>query len=82
MIDKCGTWAYHLVDGWYLATSSEYYCTHICHITTMNSKRLTNTEQFSHKSITNPTIIPDEKIMAAIADCTKAIKNIKVHQEE
>ena len=23
--DKQGTWAYHTVDGWYLATSSEHY---------------------------------------------------------
>ena len=42
----------------------------------MNSERLTNTEQFIHKSITKPTITPVEKIMAAIADCAKAINNV------
>ncbi len=26
--NKRGTWAYHLVDGWYLFTSPEHYCTH------------------------------------------------------
>ena len=42
----------------------------------MNSKRLTNTAQFSHKSIKNPTIAPVDKIVAAIANCTKAINNM------
>ena len=27
--DKRGTWAYHSVDGWYLATSPEHYRTHL-----------------------------------------------------
>ena len=72
--DKRGTWAYHSVCGWYLATSHENYCTHLCHIKTTNRERLTNTAQFRHKSITKPTITPAEKIMAAIADCAKAIK--------
>ncbi len=31
-MDKRGSWAYHLVDGWYLFTSPEYYCTHNCQI--------------------------------------------------
>ncbi len=30
--NKRGTWAYHLVDGWYLFTSPKHYCTHNCHI--------------------------------------------------
>jgi hypothetical protein len=30
--NKRGTWAYHLVDGWYRFTSPEHYCTHNCHI--------------------------------------------------
>ncbi len=30
--NECGTWAYHLVDGWYLFTSPEHYHTHNCHI--------------------------------------------------
>ena len=29
--DKRGTWPYHSVDGWYLATSLEHYHTHTCH---------------------------------------------------
>ena len=74
--DKRGTWAYHSVDGWYLATSPEHYRTHLCHIKSTKSERLTDTAQFSHKNITRPTITHADKIMAAIADCTKAIKNM------
>ncbi len=36
--NKPGTWAYHLVDGWYLFTSPEHYHTHNCHIKHTKSK--------------------------------------------
>ena len=74
--DKHGTWEYHSVDGWYLATLPEHYHTHLCHIKTTNSERFTDTAQFSHKNITKPTITHANKVMAAIADCDKAIKNM------
>ena len=73
---KRGTWAYHLVDGWYLATSPEHYNTHLCHIKTTNSERFTDTAQFSHTNITKTTINHADKIMAAITECAKAIKNM------
>ena len=71
-----GTWSYHSVDGWYLATSPEHYRTHLCHTKTTNSEWFTDIAQFSHKMITRPTITHADKIMVAIADCTKAIKNM------
>ena len=73
---KRGTWAYHSVDGWYMTTSPEHYHTHLCHIKTTNSERFTNTAQFSHQKITKPTITHADKIMSAIANCNKAIKNM------
>ena len=73
---KRGTWSYHSVDGWYLATSPEHYLTHLCHIKTTNSERFTNTAQFSHQNITKPTITHANKILASIADCNKAIKKM------
>ena len=73
--DKRGTWAYHSVDGWYLATSPEHYQTHLCHIKSTKSEHFTDMAQFSHKKITRFTITHSDKIMAAIADCTMAIKN-------
>ena len=74
--DKRGTWEYHSVNIWYLATSPEYYHTHLCHIKTTNIDRFTNTTQFNHRNITKPTITHADKIMSAIADYDKAIRNM------
>jgi hypothetical protein len=74
--NKHGTWAYHLVNGWYLFTSPEHYCTHNCHIKHTKSKRLSNTVQFQHKCITNPSITYANKVMQALAECVKAIQGI------
>ena len=74
--DKRGTWKYHSVNIWYLATSPEYYHTHLCHIKTTNIDRFTNTTQFNHRNITKPTITHADKIMSAIADYDKAIRNM------
>ena len=41
-----------------------------------NSERFNDTTQFSHKTITKPTITHAKKIVSAIADCAKAIKNM------
>ena len=77
--DKRGTCAHHSVEGWYMATSPEHYRTHICHIKTTNSKRFKDNAQFSHQKITKPAITHADKIMAAIADCNKAIKNMGIN---
>ena len=74
--EKRGTWVYHSVDGWYLDTSPEHYCTHLFHIKTKNSEIFTDTAQFSHHKITKPAITHAENIMAAMADCNKAINNM------
>jgi hypothetical protein len=74
--DKRGTWAFHSVDGWYLFTSPEHYRTHNCHVKHTKSKRLSNTMQFQHKRITNPSITHADKVMHALADCVKAIQGM------
>ena len=74
--DKQVTWAYKSVDGWYVATSPEHYHTHRCHINSTNSKRFTDTIHFNHKNLNRPTITHAAKVMAAIADCSRAIKNL------
>ncbi len=74
--DKRGTWAYHSVDGWYLSTSPEHYRTHRCHIKATKSERVLDTINFSHKNITRPTITHADKVMTAIAECAKVIKDI------
>eukprot|EP00804_Cyclotella_cryptica_P012262 CCRYP_013844-RA/>CCRYP_013844-RA protein AED:0.25 eAED:0.25 QI:0/0/0/1/0/0/2/0/707 len=46
---------------------------HRCHIKSTNSDRLSDTVHFHHKHITNPTLTPADKLMAAIADCSRAL---------
>ncbi len=74
--NKRGTWAYHLVDGWYLFTSPKHYCTHNCHIKHTKSEQLSNTVQFQHKRITNPTITHADKVMHTLANCIKALQGM------
>jgi hypothetical protein len=71
-----GTWAFHSIDGWYLGTSPEHYQTHKCHIKSTNSDRLSATVVFQHKTITNPSLTPADKLMQAIAECAAALKGI------
>jgi hypothetical protein len=73
--NKRSTWAYHLVDGWYLFTSPEHYCTHNCHIKHTKSEQLSDTVQFQHKRITNLTITHANKVMHALADCIKTLQD-------
>jgi len=74
--DKRGTWLYHSVDGWYLSTSPEHYRVHNYYVKTTQAERLTDTIQFKHKNITNPTISPHDKIMQALANCKMALKGV------
>ncbi len=74
--NKCGTWAYHLVKGWYLFTSPEHSCTHNCYIKRTKSKQLSNTVQFQHKRITNLSIMHTNTVMQALAECVIAIQGM------
>ncbi len=74
--DKQGTWAFHSVDKWYLFTSPEHYHTHNCHVKHTKSERLSDTVQFQHKRIINPSITHADKVMHALADCIKAIQGM------
>ena len=61
------------------STSPEPYRTHCCHVKSTNSKRLSDTVQFQHKHITNPSPSPQDKLMAAIADLTHTIHGMGSH---
>ncbi len=74
--NKHGIWAYHLVDRWYLFTSPEHYRTHNFYIKHIKSKQLSNTVQFQHKCITNPSITHADKVMQALAECVKAFQGM------
>ncbi|KAL7476263.1 hypothetical protein ACHAW6_002135 [Cyclotella cf. meneghiniana] len=71
--DSRGTWAYHSVDGWYLNTSAKHHRVHNCHVKHTKNERLSDTVQFQHKSITNPSISPADKLMLALANCKEIL---------
>eukprot|EP00804_Cyclotella_cryptica_P002421 CCRYP_004115-RA/>CCRYP_004115-RA protein AED:0.38 eAED:0.38 QI:0/0/0/1/0/0/2/0/346 len=54
--DQHGTWAFHLVDGWYISTSPHHYRTHRCHVKSTNSERLSNTMLNYCQLIQHPTL--------------------------
>jgi hypothetical protein len=64
------------VDGWYLFTSPEHHHTHNRHIKHTKSKKLSDTDQFDHKHITNPSITHTDKVMHALANCVKVIQGM------
>jgi hypothetical protein len=74
--DSRGTWSFHSVDSWYIDTSPKHYRTHRCHIKDTKSDRFSDTVEFEHKRITNPTISPADKIMNAISSCIKTIEGM------
>ncbi|KAL7526494.1 hypothetical protein ACHAXR_001517, partial [Thalassiosira sp. AJA248-18] len=74
--DKRGRWAFNSVNGWYLSTSPEHYRTHRCHIKDTKNDRFSDTIKLQHKDITNPTITPHDKLMKALGDCAKLLKNV------
>jgi hypothetical protein len=80
--DKRGTWSYHSVDGWYLFTSPKHYRVHNYHIKHTRSERLTDTIQFKHKNITNPSLSPYDKLMHALANCKAALEGASNEQVE
>ena len=80
--DKRGTWAYHSVDGWYLNTSPDHYRVHNCHIKSTQSERLTDTIQFKHKHITNPTLTHHDKLMHALAKCKETLEGLTKGQAD
>ncbi len=74
--DKRGTWQYHSLDGWYLYTLPNHYQTHAYYIKTTKKEQLTNTVDFQHKQITNPTITHADKVMHAIQQVIREIKKL------
>ena len=57
-------------------TSPIHYRTHVCHIKETKKERLTDTVQFQHKRITNPTISHADKVMHAIQQVIRERKTL------
>jgi hypothetical protein len=76
-MDKHGTWLYHSVDRWYLATSPKHYHVHNCYVKATQVERLTNTIQFKHTKIP----APQSARMTNNASIGKLQDAIKEHDE-
>jgi hypothetical protein len=74
--DSQGTWSFHSVDGWYIDTSPKHYRTHRCHIKITKSHRFSDTVDFQHKQITDPTVSHADKVMNTISSCIKTIQGM------
>ncbi|KAL7476565.1 hypothetical protein ACHAW6_002421 [Cyclotella cf. meneghiniana] len=75
-MDKCSTWAFHCLYGWYLNTSSDHYCVHNCHMKSTKAERLSDTGHFHHKTITKTTLTLQAKLMQALANCKAALAGL------
>jgi hypothetical protein len=72
--ERRGTWAENTTDGWYLQTSPEHYRCHKIHVKKTNSKRVSDSEFFEHKNITQPTLSTVDLLKKAINNLTHALK--------
>jgi hypothetical protein len=78
--NKRGTWAYHCALR--VGTSTRHLNTTKCiifQIKQTKKERLTDTIHFKHKSITNPTMSPANKLMHAIANLQATISDKVKH---
>ena len=64
------------MDRWYLYTSPNHSRTHACHIKATKKERFTNTVDFQHKQITNPTITHADKVIHAIQQVIQEIRKL------
>jgi hypothetical protein len=75
--DRCGTWAEHTTDGWYIGISNEHNQCHKIYVKKTRSVRISDTVFFKHKHITHPTLTLVDTIVKAIIDLTHALKGRK-----
>jgi hypothetical protein len=72
--ERQAIWAANLIDGWYLQTSPEHYQCHVIYVKQMKSERVSDTEFFKMKYITQPTVTPADTIINALNNSTQALK--------
>jgi hypothetical protein len=75
--DRCGTWAEHATDGWCIGTSTEHYRCNRIYVKKTKSKRISDTVNFKHKYITQPTLTQADTKVKVIDDLTHALKGRK-----
>ena len=81
--DKRRTWDPHSCDGWNVGTSMDHHRCFKVWIKKTREERDTDTVFFKHKYLTNPEIIPEDKVVAAAKILTQTIKiNVTGESEE
>ena len=48
----------------------------MCHIKATKNKRISDTVQFKHKHITNPTVTHAGKVMKSLSECVTTIQGL------
>ncbi len=59
--------------GFNLGTSMEHHCCYCIYITKMQAIQVSNTVNFKHQYITNPTVSPESLVVAAAQQLTAAL---------
>ena len=70
------TWAFHSQKGHYLFTSGDHYRTHNVSMRDTKAKRLSDTVEFQHRSITRPAVSQGDRVIRALAAFVDAIKSM------
>ena len=60
------SWEERSLDGWYLSTSLEHYRCHRIYVKNTQDERISNTINFKHRYITQPTVTPTDIAIKAI----------------
>jgi len=69
------TWAAHSIDGWYVGTSFEHYCTFCICTKSTKAEQISNTVFIKHRYLTNPTVTPKDAVVQAARDLMQALQN-------
>ena len=77
------SWEERSLDGWYIGTSLDHYRCHRVYVKNTRDERISNTINFKHRYITQPTVTPIDMAVKAIKDLTKVLKvDTKQENEE
>ncbi|KAL7527505.1 hypothetical protein ACHAXR_001989 [Thalassiosira sp. AJA248-18] len=71
--DKRGTWSDHAIDAWNLGTSMEHHRCFKIYSKITRAERIADTLFLKHKYLTSPTVTPEDAVIAAAQQFTRAI---------
>ena len=69
------SWAPRTVKGWYVGTSKEHYRAYKVWVEKTKSTRISETVFFKHKYLTNPTVSPQDWVVKAANNLSRALAN-------